>query len=81
MGRQSATDLADLPGAEKVRLIRRLLQGWVTDDDVTAVEQLCTSVRTSAEMRVINGRIRPMTSSLNNFDQRARVRLALDRRP
>ena len=73
-------EIAALPVAEKKRLINRLLDGWVHDEDVAAIERICSSVTTAVEMTDIDGAIRPRTSSLNAA-QGGRVKAALSRRP
>jgi hypothetical protein len=50
----SSAELSHIPVAEKIRVIGRLLDGWVSDDDMKAIESLCASVATSAEMAQIN---------------------------
>jgi hypothetical protein len=80
IGAHTAAEIARLPVAEKKRLIDRLLDGWVHDDDVAAIESMCASVTTSVEMVDIDGAIRPRVSSLN-ARQGGRVGAALSRRP
>ena len=58
-------DINKLPEAEKLRLINRLLDGWVSDDDLQAVEWVCLGVRDSAQMDRIEKAIRPRVSELN----------------
>jgi hypothetical protein len=72
--------IAVLPVAEKKRLINRLLDGYVHDDDVAAIERICAAVTTAVEMENIDAGIRPRVSSLN-ARQGGRVGAALSRRP
>jgi hypothetical protein len=46
----SAAELSRIPAAEKIRVINRLLDGWVSDDDIQAIETLCAGVATQEEM-------------------------------
>jgi len=66
-----------LPAAEKLRLINRLLDGWVAEGDIAAVERICGSVNNQFEMDLIKKTISPRESSLNNDAQRARLHSAL----
>jgi len=68
-----------LPAAEKLRLINRLLDGWVAEGDIAAVERICGSVNNQFEMDLIKKQISPRESSLHNDAQRARLHSALSR--
>ncbi|WP_020587944.1 DUF4157 domain-containing protein [Desulfobacter curvatus] len=77
----TSTELRSLPVAEKVRMITRLLEGWIADADVVAVESICSSVSTRSEMVTIDARIRPKLLSMTSIGQRMRVRIAISHRP
>jgi hypothetical protein len=77
---QDLTAIGRQPNQEKVRMINRLLDGWVSDDDVRAIERICRSVAYDDEMEVIRAAIEPRVTELSNFGDRARVRAALLRR-
>jgi hypothetical protein len=61
----SYADIGKLPEAEKLRLINRLLKGWVSDDDLTAIQWVCGGVKDRSEMGRIESAIRPQVKSLN----------------
>ena len=61
----TTAELSRIPVAEKIRDINRLLDGYVSEDDLTAIEKLCASVSTSAEMQQINKAVHPREGSLN----------------
>jgi hypothetical protein len=73
-------DIGRLPEAEKLRLINRLLKGWVSDDDLTGVHWVCGGVKDKAEMERIDAAIRPQVKSLN-ARQGAWLGRILDYRP
>ncbi|MGF1770319.1 DUF4157 domain-containing protein [Enterovibrio makurazakiensis] len=77
----TSTELGSLPVAEKVRMISRLLEGWIADADVVAIETICRSVSDSSEMVTIDARIQPKLRSMKSLGQRIRVRIAISRRP
>jgi hypothetical protein len=79
VSRQSLDAIGRQPASEKIRMIDTLLNGWISDDDVVAIERICSSVPSSAEMARIRGAITPRTIEITSFRQRTRVRIALDR--
>ena len=73
----STSDIAALPIEERVRLLDRLLDGWVSDEDVTAFEKICSSVYTAAEQSALQAALGPREKDLVNPNQRDRVHKAL----
>ena len=61
----SAMELSRIPAAEKIRVINRLLDGWVSDDDMRAIETLCASIATPEEMAQINRAVHRREGELN----------------
>jgi Domain of unknown function (DUF4157) len=62
----SKADLSKTPVEEKIRVINRLLDGYFSEDDVEAIEKLCDSVATSAEMQKINKAVHRREGELAN---------------
>jgi hypothetical protein len=60
-----------LAGAEKVRLVTRLFNGWMSDDDIDAIERIYNN-STNAQKAQIRGAIN--IDDLTSADQRARLR-------
>ena len=58
-------------------MINRVMDGWVSDEDVDAIEKICASVGSSGELDEIRARVYPRTIELSDFGQRTRVRIAL----
>lgn len=73
----STSDIALLPTPEKIRLLNRLLDGWVSDDDVAAFEKICGSVDSATEQSALRNALGPREASLTNEAQRARIHKAL----
>jgi hypothetical protein len=76
--RQPATAIRDVPVAEKTRMINRLLDFWVSDDDIDAIERLFTN-SSNADRDQIERVILPRIPSLFSRRQRNRLRLIIDR--
>jgi uncharacterized protein DUF4157 len=73
--------IAEIATDQKIRLINRLLDGWVSDEDLQAVRKICGSVKNPEESRQIRGAIEPRANSLNNFGQRFVLRSILAQMP
>jgi hypothetical protein len=78
--KRSLSSLRALPVSEKKRMINRLLDGWVADEDIDAIEKICNSVKDPTEMRSIDNAISPRATELG-FGQRVRLRSILGRKP
>lgn len=66
-----------LPTDEKVRLLNRLLDGFVSDDDVAAFEKICSSITNATERTTVQTRLSPRLDDLTSASQSARVYRAL----
>jgi hypothetical protein len=66
---------------EKIRMINTLLDGYVEDVDLDAIEKLCNSVTSGGEMNAIRNAINPRVTSLSSLGQRTRLRVILSRNP
>ena len=68
---------------EKIRMIDVLLGGtfsWISEADVRAIERICASVTSAAEMRTIREHFySELPSRMSSIGQRTRVRIALTR--
>ena len=69
------------PVEEKLRMINRLMDGWVSDADVEAIETICSSVSSPQQMAEIRSQIEPRLNSLTSLGQRTRVEIAIRRQP
>ena len=75
----SLADVGRIPLVEKLRLINRLLNGWVAPEDTEAITRICRSVITPQEMAVIRRAIAPRVIELLDYGQRIEIRDALGR--
>jgi len=74
----SLTAIGNLPVAEMIRLIDRLLDGWVSEGDIAAVEKICSAVTVVSQMAAIRARISSRENELNAA-QKGRLHSALNR--
>ncbi|MDQ6720271.1 MAG: hypothetical protein M3003_05680 [Candidatus Dormibacteraeota bacterium] len=82
---QTPEAIGSQPVGEKIRMIKRLLEGWVSAEDVTAVQKICASVyteaRPAAALEAEMAQIRAMTSgdvdAVHNQGQRTQLRVAM----
>jgi hypothetical protein len=70
--------IGDLPVGEMIRLINRLLDGWVSEGDIAAVEKICASVTTASQMVALRTAVGGRESELNAA-QGGRLHTALNR--
>jgi Domain of unknown function (DUF4157) len=68
---QRAEIIQSLPVAEKVRLATRLFSGWVSDEDIDAIEIIYNN-SSAGEKISIRGAVNP--DSLSDIGQRTRIR-------
>lgn len=66
---------------EKIRMIETLFDGWMSEEDLRAIELLVRSVGTGAEMAQLRERFEPRLLELQNLGHRMRMRIALMRQP
>ena len=78
---QSLAALGQLATQEMIRMINRLLDGWVADEDIAAIDRICQSVQDASQMTRIRNAINPRIRDLINIGQRTRLRLALSGGP
>jgi hypothetical protein len=69
------------PIKEKIRLIETLFDGWVSEEDLRAIEVVLGSVETAAEMAELRERFDRRLLELQNLGHRMRMRIALMRQP
>jgi len=77
----TAHDAATILGVsttEKVRLVNRLFDGWVSDDDVSAIETIMSNL-SAADKAAVRALIARRVDDLSSVGQRTRLRAALTR--
>lgn len=86
---QTPEAIGSQPVGEKIRMIKRLLKGWVSPEDLAAVQKICASVyteaRTPAALEAEMDQIRTMTSAdvdaVHNGGQRNQLKIAMSWNP
>ncbi len=76
---RSAEDLAGVAGTERVRMVNRLLSGWIADEDVDAAVRLLETIQSEEELEQVAGGIADSMDGMWSSRQRARLQLALAR--
>lgn len=71
------SDLATLTNPKRIELIKSLLAGWVSEDDMKAIEKILGAVPTAADMKAVRAGVD--TSVMWSSTQKARVDRALRR--
>lgn len=75
----SNDDIARLPTNDKLIVIKTLLEGWVSDDDLSAIDRICATVSSAAEAATIRSGVDPHV--LTSIGQRTRLRVTLSKMP
>lgn len=78
--KSSLDQIRILPFLEKVKMIFSLMKGWVSEDDIIAIEKICLSINSRSEIDAIGEIVEPQLINLSSIGQRTRVRVALVRR-
>jgi hypothetical protein len=68
--------IALIATGEKMRLINRLLDGWVSSADLNAIDKIVKSA-TPAELSTISAAVSPRIGTLSDIGQRTRLRAIL----
>jgi hypothetical protein len=75
----SNADIAVLSTTHKLQAIRILMGGWISDDDIRAMDKICRSVTTTAESTAIQRGIN--LSDFTSIGQRTQMRVTFSRMP
>ncbi|MEM9121501.1 MAG: DUF4157 domain-containing protein [Cyanobacteria bacterium P01_F01_bin.56] len=65
--------------SHKIKMIKMLIDGMVSDEDVVAIEKICDSVQSADDGAKIYKEIEPLTGSIMSFSKRMRIRVALSK--
>ncbi len=69
----SAEEIAQLPTAHKLKAIKVLMGGWISDDDMRAIGKICQNVKTRTESQTIQSGINLLDFS--SLGQRTQMRV------
>jgi hypothetical protein len=75
--RSDAGQMAALATPTKVKMANELMSGWVSDQDVGAIEILCRTARPGAQSDALREAIGPWVDRMWSDDQRTRIQEAL----
>jgi uncharacterized membrane protein YeaQ/YmgE (transglycosylase-associated protein family) len=76
---KTATQLAGIEPEMKASMVNRLLDGWVSDDDIKAIETLCLAINDLEEGSFMSGVINRRILDVTDLGQRTRIRLLCQR--
>jgi hypothetical protein len=76
IGSHDGAIILGIPTSEKVRLVNRLLDGWVSDDDITAIEKIVANA-SAGDKPALKAAIDPRIADISSVGQRTSLRLAL----
>ncbi|MGH9606624.1 MAG: DUF4157 domain-containing protein [Terracidiphilus sp.] len=79
VSKHTVADFQKIATAEKARLLNRLLEGWISDDDVTAFEDICKGITGPAERTDLQRATQSHVNDMSGTGQQTRVRQALGR--
>lgn len=77
VSKHTLADFQKIATAEKARLLNRLLDGWISDDDVAAFESICKGITGSAERSALQAATQSHVNDMSSTGQQNRVRAAL----
>ncbi|MBE2182754.1 MAG: hypothetical protein IAE89_04945 [Anaerolineae bacterium] len=78
------TDAATIgrqPTSELIRMINVLMGGWISDDDVDAMEKICQGASAGGKMQAIRAEFEPRATEFSSIGQRTRFRVILRQYP
>lgn len=75
----SLSDIGKLSTGNKLKAINTLMGGWISDDDVSAIARICSSVTSSTEANAIRSGVDLL--NMTSLGQRSMVRMAFAKMP
>lgn len=81
VARHDAGGIRALSLATKTQMINTLLDYWVSSEDVTAIESICSAITDKAESTTVKGILENRVTSITGSGLRARLRLAVAKMP
>jgi LysM repeat protein len=81
VSRHSKDKIAKLNAATKIKMIETLLDGYISKEDIDAIESICKSVTSHVEADVIGRAIGKRLSDITDIGQRTRVRIIISNMP
>jgi hypothetical protein len=81
VSRHSKSDLSKLNAATKISMINTLLNGFLGDADLAAIETICGSITTHDEGQLVDYELGHRVTEIQSFDQRLKVRIIFSKLP
>jgi hypothetical protein len=81
VSRHSTGKIAKLNAATKIKMIETLLDGYISDQDIAAIELICKSVAGHVEADVIGRAIGKKVMEMSDIGQRTRLRTIISNMP
>lgn len=76
---RASSEISNLSAANKIKAIKVLMGGWISDDDMRCIEKICLSVKTGAEARTIEASVQ--LNDFTSLGQRTQMRVIFSRMP
>ncbi|UWZ81738.1 eCIS core domain-containing protein [Occallatibacter riparius] len=73
----TTADFQKIATAEKARLLNRLLEGWISDEDIAAFESICKGIVNDAERTALQTATKSHVDDMSSSVQQSRVHAAL----
>ena len=74
-----SAEIEQISSSNKLAMIKTLMSGWISDDDIQAISRICACVTTKKEADLI--RSKNALRDISNVGQRMRIMVAFDRMP
>lgn len=81
LSRRGAAELPGLATSAKIRMVGTLMDGWMSDADVAALEQICRTARPGEQADALRAAIGSRIGEMWGGEQQARLRTALEAMP
>jgi hypothetical protein len=76
--RSDRADLAALATPTKVKLVNTLTDGWIADQDLSAVEAICRTARPGAQSDALRAALGARLDGMWSGDQHSRLQAAIN---
>jgi hypothetical protein len=78
VSRSDAAEVATVATATKVRMVNSLMDGWISNDDVSAIESICRTARAGDQAEAVRAAVSARLGEMWGSEQRTRLQATLD---
>jgi uncharacterized protein YukE len=78
VSRSDPAEVATVATATKVRMVDSLMDGWISNDDVTAIESICRTARAGDQAEAVRAAVSARLGEMWGSEQRTRLQAAID---